>query len=273
MNDHRAIVWGVVAVLLAVLAILTLDREAATGAPTSSRILVVTTQNVRHTLGPVRAGHDLRQAQRGSDVTIAQEMGSRRAARFRLAGYGVVQPGDRIARELAVYYRRARLQLVAAVPFLLHRSTLFGSATRNGLAVMFRYTARPGCLLVLNVHLIPHIEVGGRPRDLPRLQLVDLALDRIVALARMLRRGCALVVGGDWNVDGYADRRIRAPVFPAARFAALGYGSDWRFRVRPTLGRRNVDGFFYRNAHPIARRILAGTFSDHNGSRTRVVVP
>lgn len=238
---------------------------------TSTTTYTATTQNVRVTLGKTRAAHDIRRALDGSDLLLTQEMGGRHATRFAPAGIGVMQPPDRAARELAIYYRRSQLEAVGSFPILFHASRLFRSATRYALVAVFRTRTAPSrCLVAVDVHMIPHIERAGHPRALPRRTLVRRALDRLAAFVHTYRRGCGLLIGGDWNVDGYADRRVRSPVFPYAHLAPLGLRSSWAvFHARDTLGSRSVDGFYLAGIRPLALRVLVGTYSDHNGVRLR----
>jgi endonuclease/exonuclease/phosphatase (EEP) superfamily protein YafD len=254
------------AALAAVLAAATLTVPAPASTTTAATTYTVTTINVRHTLGKTRARHDLDLAQRGSDLVLTQEMGSRRASSFTRPGWRVSQPGD--VMSLAVFYRPAVLRLVGSFPVLLHRSHAFASATRYALAYRFA-PAGGGCLLVVDVHEIPHVERGGHPRHLPRIALYNRGMDRLTGYTRTARASCALLIGGDWNVDGNADARVRHPAFPYAHLHPAGLRSEWRAfpNARPTLGRRHVDGFYYSGIRGVSRRILGRTYSDHNADR------
>jgi len=243
---------------------------AAIAAPPPTAALpptyVVTTLNVKHTIGPAHARADLHRAQTGSDLVVTEEMGSRHASRFTRPGFRSVQPGD--VGEVAIYYRPARFTYRGSFPILLHRSHLFGSATRYALAA--RFDAGRSCVLVIGVHFVPHIERAGHPRHLPRISLVTRALTRLAATIRFARTGrCGVIVGGDWNVDGYADARVRDPRFPFARLTAVGLRSEWSTfpHGAPTLGRRHVDGFYTDGIRTLSRRTIGRTYSDHNGDR------
>lgn len=250
-----------------VAALVMVSAMAASPAPAAAPAYVVTTLNVKHTLAARAARHDLAQAQRGADLVATQEMGSRHARRFTLPGFRSVQPGDKGPHEYAIYWRTSTMRYAGSFPILLHVSHLFRSATRYALAAVFRPRAG-GCVVLVNLHMIPHIEHAGRPRALPRRALAARAIRRLAYFTHAYRQSCGLVYAGDWNIDGYADRRVRSPIFPAAR---LGLASSWsRFpHAAPTLGRRHVDGFYFAGIRPASLQVFAGTRSDHNGVRLR----
>lgn len=252
-------------------AALAVTLTPAPAAQPATRTYVATTLNERNDVGPVRAESDLRRAARGSDLLFTQENSRRRVATMLPSSFDVVQPADE-PRSLALAWRRSAFTRLGSFPILLSRSTLFDSASRDALAVMLRPTAAPStCLVAVVVHLIPHIEVGGRPRELPRKRLVAREIRRLAAFLQTVASRCSVLVGGDWNIDGYADRRIRDPIFPAARLSAIRYSSSWALpKRRPTLGNRYVDGFYFRHVSPISARTLIGFYSDHNASRLTI---
>lgn len=229
--------------------------------------LVVTTLNVHETLGPARARHDLARAYVGSDLVLTQEMGRRRARDLIPDRFGVWQPRD--AAQLAVAWRRSTLTFRGGVILLAHRSHLFRSATRYALAARFR-TPAGRCLVAVDVHSIPHVEINGHPRRLPRITLVQKFTTRLRAFSTVVRAGCALIIGGDWNVDGYADRRVRYRYFPAVQLGALD--STWGLFPgrRGTLGARSVDGFYLDRLDALGFRVVGGTYSDHDAARVWV---
>jgi endonuclease/exonuclease/phosphatase family metal-dependent hydrolase len=182
----------------------------AAAAPAAGSRIVLVTQNVRVTLGPVHARHDVRQAARGADVLALQEMNRRRVTRYLPASWHAWQARGP-AGETAVAWRPARFRLIGGVPLLLHRSTLFRSATRYAAAVMLVERGSNRCLTVVSVHMAPHIDAAGRLTSLRRGKLAAIALRTFAAAGRMLGRGCAVAIGGDWNLDAYASRRARDP--------------------------------------------------------------
>jgi len=66
----------------------------------------ITTQNVRYTLPPVQARHDIRQAANRGSVLFTQEMGRRQARRFAPAGWGVAHAAGTYRGDCATFYRR-----------------------------------------------------------------------------------------------------------------------------------------------------------------------
>jgi hypothetical protein len=78
----------------------------AAAAPAAGSRIVLVTQNVRVTLGPVHARHDVRQAARGADVLALQEMNRRRVTRYLPASWHAWQARGP-AGETAVAWRPA----------------------------------------------------------------------------------------------------------------------------------------------------------------------
>lgn len=257
--------WFVLLVLAAVVV-------SAAPAPAAVPSLVLATQNVRYTLGPRQALHDIRQAARGSDVLALQEMGARRARRYEPPGWATWQALDHRAGQTAVMWRVSRLRLVGAFPMLLHRSNLFPSANRYSAVVVLAVRGTRRCLAVVSVHMVPHIDVRGRLTTLRRGRLAALALRTYASAGRVLVRGCAVALGGDWNLGAYASRRARDPRGMFATMTGAGFRGQWygRQRLGPTLGRRAVDGFWTRRLVPVSQRVIRGTYSDHNGVRVTV---
>lgn len=216
-------------------------------------VLVLTTQNVRVTLPPDEARHDIRQAAEHSSVVVTQEMGRRHAARFAPAGWGTAhRPGVRRG-DCAAYWDRDAWHRVRAyaVPITWatfragHRWALVTVLAGHGLRVA-----------VVCVHMVTHglshpIAYRNGTRRLAAL------------LVRLRGRVGPVVVAGDWNARwgeargrvGYPPR-VLGPTFNAAPVRRI----DWAVWSRPGVSIL---------APP---RVIRHTYSDHNGVRFRLRV-
>jgi endonuclease/exonuclease/phosphatase family metal-dependent hydrolase len=237
----------------------------------AAAVLVVATQNVQVGMPAYQARHDITRAAVGADVVVLQEMGGRRvAAGFTPAGFRCWQALSGPAREVPVCWRASRFAEIAAHTTLLHRSDLFPSATRAASTVVLRDRTTGRLWPVVDVHMIPHIEVGGRLRQLPRRALAVLALSRIDALAdRLTARYGRVIIGGDFNIDATADHRVRQPacLWYRMNHGPTNYDTAWNTlpRTGPTLGRRRIDYVWWPKAAATAVRsaTIGGTYSDH----------
>lgn len=262
------VVAAIVAVLLLVMVLLALgiwQPVKATGGP-----LVATTQNVRYTLGPAHTRYDVRRAARGSDLVLLQEFSGKRASAYAPAGYGTWQAPRGQRAEAPVLWRRATLGLVSGYTVLLHRSTLFASATRYASVVRFRVRATGACLRVVNLHMIPGIDRSGYLVRAPRAALARRAVAVIAAVARGAP-DCATLVGGDWNFAYHSDCRVHLASMPCARMSAAGYLAQWGALAgdRPTFGHRIIDTLWVRRSQvrPLWQSVSGGTYSDHQRVR------
>jgi endonuclease/exonuclease/phosphatase (EEP) superfamily protein YafD len=123
-------------------------------------------------------------------------------------------------------------------------------------------------LPVVGVHLLPHVEVAGRPRDLWRLVPFHRSVDRVQELARAIRanRGRVLV-GGDWNVDWPRDNQVQARPFPYRHLHGF-LDSNWGRLpwTRPTHGNRRIDTWWWSERsglRAVDSDTLGRTWSDH----------
>jgi hypothetical protein len=210
----------------------------------------VTTQNVRVTLGPAHARHDIRQAAARGSVLFTQEMSRRNAARFRPAGWGsahAARPRVNNRGDCATFYRRSawRLRRSYVVPLV---NTYTPHVPTNGQrwALVAVLTGREA-LAAVCVHMPTHAVSR-------RLYWAGIGRLRTL-LARLSARYPRVIVGGDWN-NGYPTRaRFRG--FVARRPPAA---------TGPRGGR--VDYLYTRRPARIARiGTIRRTFSDHNGMR------
>ena len=272
--------WAIAAsvVLGTVTALGVPPAPAVTAAAPAPVTVTVTTANVKVTLGPAQARADVARATGSSSVVLLQEFWKRRAASYVPAGWNVFHPSTPTAgcRDNAIAWRRDTWRLVRGYGFRVH---YVAGLVGNCVAVAILEHRTTGQLLpVIGVHMLPHVEVAGHPRDLPRVFTYHAAIDRLYTRANLVweKRGRVLL-GGDWNVDGPADGRVRSGLFPWRHFHSL-FDSAWGTlpATAPTLGRRRIDGFWWSDnadvpgaAHvrPVAARTVRGTYSDHNFER------
>jgi hypothetical protein len=263
--DRLALVIGLTLVLVTGVLVAGMWRPARAA---TLRPLVVTSQNVRVTLGPAQARHDVTAAATGADLVLLQEFNHRRATRFTPAGFGTWQGPRGPRAETPLMWRTSSLSLLAARTVLLHRSQLFPSATRYATVARFSIRRSGHCLLIVNLHMVPHIDKGGYLTHAPRAALVRRAVAVIAELARGAPR-CTALVGGDWNVDYWHDAQVRQPAMPYATMRAIGYRAQWSAlrNGRPTLGRRYVDTLWSRHAGLAWQQVRGHTYSDHQQVR------
>jgi hypothetical protein len=103
-------------------------------------------------------------------------------------------------------------------------------------------------LWVVGAHVNSSIEAGGALVATGERRLY--AVHHIETLADFghwvdVRMQADCVVVGDFNVDAYADRRMREREFPTRRFAAAGLHEALPAQRSGTLGSRRVDRVFH----------------------------
>ena len=260
------------AALAASVCLLAPVAPASSTAPAPLRV-TVTTANVRNIVTASQARADVRRAIVGSSVVLLQEMWHRRVSGLVPASWGVFHPSTPVGgcRDNAIVWDRSVWRLVHAYGYRVH---YVRGLVGNCVAVAILKHRGTGRLLpVIGVHTLPHVEVSGRPRPLPRVRTYHASIDRIRDRGNRVTavRGSVLI-GGDWNVDYPADRRVQARPFPWRHFHAA-FDSQWGTlpRTLPTLGSRRIDGFWWSangTIRPIASRTIRGTYSDHNFVRT-----
>jgi endonuclease/exonuclease/phosphatase (EEP) superfamily protein YafD len=139
-------------------------------------------------------------------------------------------------------------------------------------AVVVLHHRRSGLVLpVVDVHQLPGVEYAGHPRNRPaRVAAYAAALHRLGELVAALRaRRHRVIVGGDWNVDYFADRRVQARPFP---YAHLHRELDTHWAKLPTTrathrGGRRIDALWWSERSgftPVDSDTIGGTWSDHS---------
>jgi endonuclease/exonuclease/phosphatase (EEP) superfamily protein YafD len=240
--------------------------------------VTLTTANVQASLSAAQARADLARATAGrTTVALVQEMWPRNVARLAPAGWGSWHPNRPVSgcRDNAVLWDRAVWRLGSHHAVRLHWAALVGNCAAVAVLVHRRTGLR---LPVIGVHLLPHVEVAGRPRDLPRLVPFHRSVDRVLALARAVwaNRG-RVIVAGDWNVDWPADHRVLARPFPYRHFFP-SFDSNWGQLpwTRPTHGSRRIDTVWAsetRGLRWLDSDTLGRTWSDHRFVRVTLRVP
>jgi hypothetical protein len=240
--------------------------------------VVATTANIYSPLGLRKARDDLRRAARGSDLVLAQEMARRSRAdlaRIDPPGWHFWQPAHGNCREVTVHWSPAWRQLRHYALLLARWDGRSGDRCAAIAILQHRATGRR--LAAVSVHMLPHVELAGRPR--PGMAAATANYARSMArlterLAGLRARYPLVLVGGDWNVDYFADRRVRWPGFPFAHLAAR-MDTHWAPKLRlglaaPTLGPRRVDSIWWaerRHLRALSSSTIRGTWSDHNFAR------
>lgn len=246
-------------------------------APQATARVVVTTANIFLGLPPARARADIRRAAERSTIVAGQEMGGRRASAFAPRGWRAFQPARPACRELATWWKAETWALVRTRVRVLVISDIIPSATRCATVVVLRHRATGLRLPVVNIHMVPHVEVNGHPRAnrLVPLFARDLVLIRRIAAAARDRWGLALLAG-DWNVDYPDDRRVQWWGFPYARLHER-WDTHWGKlpMTGPTHERRRIDAVWWsesRRIRPVDSTTIRRTWSDHNFVRVALSI-
>jgi hypothetical protein len=134
-------------------------------------------------------------------------------------------------------------------------------------ATLVKYTIGGQRRAHLQTHLNAHIEDGGQPRELPRVQQAIRHMIRLQSWVRHLRQAHRVTVSGDFNWGWTANDRHDWAYSPERVFARLGMRAQ--FEDSPpaggTLGNRRVDYLFFdpRDLLIVRQGIVAGEHSDH----------
>ena len=201
--------------------------EAAEAEPTRVR---VATANLYVRLPWRLARQDLERLLGRAEVIGLNEVGPERAAQIRRwlpSGWSLVRPTD--ARSPwsgsnAVLVDRTRFEL-------LDEGVVFGSrAAMPAYRIDSRWITwvrlqerETGATLVhLQTHLDAAVERAGLPRAGAATRVRNNARYQrtVLRLVRSFAAQAEVVVGGDWNVDARADRRVGYRLFPAALLEA-----------------------------------------------------
>lgn len=261
----------------AVLGAAPLPAPAAPAASPGVRV-TLTTANVQNVLTRAQARADIRRATASSSVVLLQEMWRRRVTRLVPPGWGVWHPAQPVrgCRDNAVIWDRRVWSLGPHHGVRLHWADLVGNCAAVAVLVHRGTGLR---LPVIGVHLLPHVEVAGHPRKLPRLVPFHRSLDRVFTQANTTWEHYGqVIVGGDWNVDWVADWRVRSGVFPWRHFHQV-FDSNWGQLpwTAPThAGGRRIDTWWWSD-RPGLRIVnaatLGRTWSDHNFVQATFRVP
>jgi hypothetical protein len=210
-------------------------------------VLTVTTQNVRLTLPPDQAHHDINQAAQGSSVLFTQEMGARDAATFAPDGWGHAHVMGGAVGDCATFWDQAVWRSSGhRLVRLTHAS--FRAGSRYALVTILHKRGDPTVTLAaVCAHMIT--------KSLARRRVYSRGMRRLHTLLVHLERFSYVVVGGDWNRDWH--QRVRLSGFQSAMPPATTHDT------------RRIDFFYWYSKFTSGAgiRVLHHTFSDHNGVR------
>lgn len=189
------------------------------------------------------------------DVIVTQEARSGWVTPTGYRALPVILPG---AREDRIVVRKDR-QIVAHGYVRMHpgREHLW-PARSMPFAAIDRGTRRP--LYVVGVHLNSKVETRGRfTADGERRAFTRHHVQAVADFARFVcaRFHAECIVLGDFNVDAYADRRERDPLFPTVRLGLASLVEALPATVSGTLGSRRVDRVFASDGLRVSVRDLA----------------
>ena len=214
---------------------------------------------------------------RTADVIGVQELNPERrrnAVERALPEYGVSAGNNSVQ----ILWRKATVQLMAqdsVKVFDVERIESGVAGTSIGPKsiqwVQLRQLSTGAVFFVVNHHIVPSIENGGRPDDRKprRIALYERQIEALTKLVTKLRTIAPVMVTGDFNVDARADARVQDPRWPYVRLGSQGLWSSWRAVGEPasgTHGRRLIDYVWVTmaSARPTAQTVLGRYGSDHN---------
>jgi hypothetical protein len=254
------------------------------------------TYNLKVTIGPQRAYQDLvKFGHTKVEVFGTQEMnGAARGvatARFAAGDWNRWRPTEGVIPESQIFWRDSRYQLLDKGAFHLAPAahTTRGPRPTWGPRVIawvkLRQRRSGRVFFFASVHPHPHIDGHtnwhfgpmrpGHPSSDPQLRDV---MSKQFEMFRNLREWvhekskiAPVVVVGDFNLDFYADRRVRDPRFPYAQFRRIDTYCNWdiiKHHTRGTHGNRHIDQlWFARRQHwGLSLKdhwVLGGYTSDH----------
>ena len=168
-----------------------------------------------------------------ADVIGVQELNPERrrdAVERALPGFGVSRGNNSVQ----ILWRNATVELIAqdsVKVFGVERMESGVAGTSIGPKsiqwVQLRQRSTGAVFFVVNHHIVPSIENGGRPDDRKprRIALYQRQMDALTNLVTKLRSIAPVMVTGDFNVDARADARVQRPALalhPARQPRACG---------------------------------------------------
>lgn len=221
------------------------------------------TFNVWRHLPPAANARDIDRLADSCGLIAMQETNRDSRAQLTPPGWALARPTR--ARGLAITYRPGTWTLGASGAVLAERSDTFPGDTRWFTWARFRAKATGLALTVIDAHSVPHVELNGHPRRLPRIAVYRRWLEVLGGLVRA-QPGPVLVLG-DFNVAAGPDCRVRFRWFPCTWAPRVGLANVWHVLGggRGTHGRRTIDYALDRGRRttPLTRRVLSGYRSDH----------
>lgn len=224
--------------------------------------MTVTTQNVRETLGPERAHHDIDQAAQHSSLVLTQEMGHRNARAFAPPGdWGTAHHSGARRGDCATFWQRDHWHLVRQ---WLKPVTWppFPNGLRFALVTILR--GHGTTVAAVCVHMMTHA--------LRHPIAYRNGTRRLAALVRRLElRHRHVIIGGDWNLRfGEGPGLYPFDVFPRHQLAS-------RRPPQPTGGNGHggrIDYLWTRQhtTTQVSLRVLGHTYSDHQAVRVHLAL-
>lgn len=209
-----------------------------------------------------------------ADLIGLQEVGARRRILETLPGWDVWMPDHPRASQEAILYRKGIKLRGAGARKMIDGTTQYPERWATWVEVEHRERS----VVHINTHCIPHVDLGGKPRDLPRVKANTQHLVRLGLLYRTLaNRGTAFVTA-DFNVDYRRDRIIRDRRFPYAQLTRRGLCCSYETMGLPRTGthgkRRLIDHVWHeQDATPIAQKVLPRLASDHRPVLVKFKLP
>lgn len=256
--------------------------------------LFLGTYNIKFTLGPARAKQDLvKLSQTKLQVLGLEEMGHAERgpvlARLEDLGWDTFRPTN-VRPESNIAWRADEFVKLDSGAEMLSAGGISHAPVHRGPRFMswvkLRQKASGRTFYFITTHTHPHIEghnhwhqkpfSPGHPSSDPNLkEFMDDTyeeLDRLVQVMKQWGAHVPVFTVADWNIDFFADRRVRDPRFPYRRFKEIGaYANFDLINHHPnygTHGKRTIDYLYVTKPKEYQVRlldhwILTGYHSDH----------
>lgn len=252
---------------------LLLSMGAVAGSPNVS----VGTMNVLLTNGGKRVATNIREALQEADVLGLQELRGKHRVTIpiALAGLGKMTPDGNAT---SIVYNTSRVTLLEwHEQRVMEGARVEGGRIPGKMVVWARFQEKQSShtFWVVNLHMYWDVATGGKPdKGKPRrLAAYRRQLERSVdghgsypGLVALTRKGEAVMVTGDFNVDAGGDQRHRAPGFPFVMMNSRGFASSAQLLRQEvsTHGGASLDHVYSHGALPVAQKKRRNPGSDHD---------
>lgn len=240
----------------------------------------VVTSNMLHgqALGNARADANWIVDNFAPDIWGAQESEGYGSVLSNLTGYGYATAADRTgmgaAAQVPIMYNTKTMRLISVNAEKMHDGKAHEYPSRWVQYARFADRKDGNTIWYFNTHLNSHLEHGGQPYAIPRVELSTHHITRLAEMVTSHTTGSAICFwGGDFNVDEDADNKFNWKGFPNAIFHQYGLVSIYDELNTPadfdTHGTRKIDiiGSHNKDIRAKALRVERSPDSVHSDHR------